>query len=669
MINVPGTTREWTQTNESDLFGSVWVTKNVTFDRRGYLRLSYSPRAVIDESTSNFNNPAAIIFSADYGYFVATWDNAWQADLNILLIRPTQIATAGVPSTDVETDVRWFGGLMVVSQDTDVDYYDPNTNAWTDTNITLTAGGQHPIEDMLNIAAIAIADINTVKLYSAPLTATPTLVTTLTIMSDFQITGTAYFNQNTYIGTHNIYGGHAFLYVWNGTGTGASQAYEVDSNIILDVCVHQDQVVLVTGNGSLLQFNGSGFDLLGAFPIYYTDQALANETNIPMYHNMLQSNGETLLINFSNQLNNANRLLSQPDGIWCYDRRVGLYHRYALSNSMVGIEVITTGNVNTTTNQITVASAPVTGTETYYNNGGGSSISPLSNNTKYFVIRIDATHIQLALTKADALAGTPIDLSTTGNNLQRFVFFPNIDFGQYYLGRTFAQYVIERPVTNRQYGTEILWGAEVTRRDSTSDYGTLGTVSTGVESRGYFITPKIFSNEVTDDYNRLTLKFSPFTSELDSIIIKYRTYDDMRYYVDLTSTDWSITWTSTNTFTTTGTVWADAIRGNEVEILQGAGAGLLAHIESIVNNAGTYTVTLDDSYADYISGDIGKAVFRNWKKLVSIAYGDSNAEQFFYSNRIGADGKFIQIKVEVRGVQVFVEDLLINDVTRMPAKD
>lgn len=669
MINVPNQQqRQWSQPNTSDLFGNVYVTKNITFDTEGYLKLSYSPRAAIDESVdADFDNPAVILFSEDYGYFTETWDSAFEIDTQILLVRPAQITTAGVPLGDIQSDAVFFGGLMPVSQDTDVDYYDPSANTWTDTNISLTASGQHPLINFVSLSALAVADVNTVKLYATPLTATPTLNATLTINADFRITGMAYFNQNLYIATQNVYGGHAFMYVWNGLGTAAQAAYEVDSNMIFSICAHDNAVMLISGNGSLLRFNGGGFDLAAGFPIYYTDQALIDAANIGMYKNVMKSNGNLLYILFNNSENDSVRLLDQPDGVWCYDPNVGLYHRYSMSNALVQPETITTASVNITTNQITVTGNYPTGTEVYYNDSGGTSIPELTDDTKYFAINVDSTHVKLAETKALAVAGTAIDLTGTGNDLQKLVFFPNIDFGQVFTDRTTALNVIERPVPARQYGTDLIWGGEVVRRDNTGNYGTLGTVSLGTEARGFFITPKIVSNNVTDDYDLVTLKFSPFTSELDKIIIKYRTVDDMKQYINLS--EWSITWTSTTTFTSTGTGWADAAVGNEVEILQGAAGGLLAHITAISENAGTYTITIDETYDNYVSGDIAKAIFRNWIKWKTIEYGDSNANQYYLSEHLGASGKFLQFKVELRGVQTRVEELLVDNIFRLPAQD
>lgn len=669
MINLPDQqSRNWNQPNVSDLFGTVFVTKNITFDQRGYLTLSNSPRAVITAATTDFNNVAAMIHNGDYDYFVATWGRAFEVNDSPLSIAPTLIATAGVPSTDIQTGVDYLGGLMIVSQDTDVDYYDTSANTWTDTNISLTNNGQHQVVNFLSLNAVAIANVNNVRIYANPLTATPTLITTLTIPSDFEVTQMVYFNQNLYIGTQNVSGGLAAMYVWNGLGTAAQQVYKVNSNIIFSLAVHRNVIYALLGNGALERFNGGGFSFAAGFPIYYTDMALTDYSNITLYKDIMHSNDFVLYINFSNEQNSPNALTYQPDGVWCYDENIGLYHRYSNTISTPIYDTVPSSDVNTTTNRIIVTTAPVTGTEVYYDNGGGTAIGGLKDQQKYYAIKIDATTVQLANTYDLAIAGTAIDLTGTGNNNQRLLFFPNIDFGQFYAGRPTATLTIDIPQSQRQYGTDILWGTEVRRRDSESSYGTLMTSSTGLSSRGYFITPKILSSNVTDTQNLVTLKFSKFVSDLDRIVIKYRVKDDMRDIINLTGTNWSIAWTSTTTFTVTQPFdeWALARVGDEIEILQGAGGGLLAHITEISENAGTYTVTIDEPYPNYTSGDIGKAVFRNWKKWKTIEYGDSNAEKQFISSQLGVNGKFIQMKVELQGVGVRIEELLIDNKYRLP---
>jgi hypothetical protein len=202
----------------------------------------------------------------------------------------------------------------------------------------------------------------------------------------------------------------------------------------------------------------------------------------------------------------------------------------------------------------------------------------------------------------------------------------------------------------------------------------MGSTTTSISNRGYFITPKILSNEVTDNYNKVNLKFSPFTDERDQIILKHRSVDDMNNEQYLSSSDWLGTWTSTTTFTTPEDLsgfTADAKTGlynYEVEFTRGGGSGYMSQITNIQESGGTYTVTIDDPYSYYESGDKGYFVIRNWTIWKTISYGDSVALQGYLNDQIGADGKFIQMKGELRGVRVRIEELLINNKTALPAK-
>lgn len=660
MINIPNENKRWNQNNKSDLFGNIAVTKNITFDKAGYLQLSASSRALMNEIVdTDFGLAMGIIPNEDYGYFIATSDQCFEMSTEPLSARPTQIATSGVPSGDIQSDVAYFEGLMVVSQDTDVDYYDTSANTWTDTNISLTLNGQHPLAYMPSLSALAVANVNTIKLYAKPITATPTLITTLTISSDLEITGIKYFNQNLYIATQNVVGGDAYMYVWNGLGTSAQQAYKIDSMIIYNIEVHENTIVVTAGDGGLYQFTGSGFSLLDALPMYYTNQTMGDNGNIDIFQSTLKSTGGILYWIVSNDNNEDNRLTNQPDGIWCFDKDVGLYHRYSLSNALVQIESIASGSVNTTTDQITTTNNYVTGTEVVF--FVGSTLAPLIDANKYFVINVDSTHIKLATTLANALAGTAIDLTSVGGTIT-LIFFPNVDFGQFTNERTSNITPIFKITPNKILGTDLIWAGEITRRDATTAYDTLGVISEGVESRGYFITPKIFSQDLTDKFNLISLKFAPFISDLDKIVIKYRTEDDRLDYIKLD--DWDITWTSTTTFTSTETGWATAVAGNEIEVLSGAGGGLLAHISTITENAGTYTITIDETFANYVSGDVARAIFRNWTKFTTIISTNTNG---YFAETLGAEGKFLQLKIELRGVNVIIEDLKVDNKYHLPA--
>jgi hypothetical protein len=60
-----------------------------------------------------------------------------------------------------------------------------------------------------------------------------------------------------------------------------------------------------------------------------------------------------------------------------------------------------------------------TGDKVVYSNGGGTTLAGLANDTEYYVIKQDANSIKLATTYSNAIAGTAINLTGTGNDSQK----------------------------------------------------------------------------------------------------------------------------------------------------------------------------------------------------------------------------------------------------------
>ena len=122
----------------------------------------------------------------------------------------------------------------------------------------------------------------------------------------------------------------------------------------------------------------------------------------------------------------------------------------------------------------------------------------------------------------------------------------------------------------------------------------------------YFVTPKLFSQEIEETWEKIYVRMRSLVSSTDRLIVKYRT-NEYRFAVEAT-----ITWTSATTFTCTYATISNYIVGDEVEGTQGGGSGRTAHITSLVNNGGTATVTLNETLG--ASSGTAKARFQKWTK-------------------------------------------------------
>ena len=207
----------------------------------------------------------------------------------------------------------------------------------------------------------------------------------------------------------------------------------------------------------------------------------------------------------------------------------------------------------------------------------------------------------------------------------------------------------------------LLAGATITTNATT----TLNVISfveqnQSVDNRGHFVSSVFESSSFEDIYKEILLSFKRFRNSGDRIIIKYKNNKSTNYPVAA-----AITWSDTNTFTTTTDI-PNAVVGDEVMVIKGKGSGATAHISAISAAGGTYTVDLDES----ITGVTGTAqvIINNFKKAATISTQGIDRESF----DLDVPGTFLQLKVELRtkpaGVSGFgdtpeLEKIIVNSST------
>lgn len=237
-----------------------------------------------------------------------------------------------------------------------------------------------------------------------------------------------------------------------------------------------------------------------------------------------------------------------------------------------------------------------------------------------------------------------------------FTYLPNgstsiTDYGQNEIKAPGALFDVSSvlPATAGRNGS-ILVGANYYTSATVDTFGIFfDDLNDTMQKKGYFVTTWFFSNEIESKWNRIWAIFKRFLGSSDSIVFKYRLFEEAPVYA-------TITWTSTTTFTTTTDVTAYApgapgfstTSGGEVEILQGTGGASCAHITSVVNNAGTYTVTLDTAIIGVTNGT-AKARFQKWIKVFPEITGQIKS---YEQMAIGANNTRVQIK----GCLTFTKD-------------
>ena len=122
--------------------------------------------------------------------------------------------------------------------------------------------------------------------------------------------------------------------------------------------------------------------------------------------------------------------------------------------------------------------------------------------------------------------------------------------------------------------------------------------------------------------------------------------------------DFTITWTSTTTFTTTQ---SGIVEGDEITILQGKGGGRIAHVTGTPTfSSPNYTVTLDEAITG-VSGT-AKARLQKWKKIGII----NNINRFYQEVGIGQPSTLIELKCAmlVTGEATIDEIILENKLNK-----
>jgi hypothetical protein len=497
------------------------------------------------------------------------------------------------------------------------------------------------------------------------------------------------------VGTRNINNGEAKLFLWDGNSSAYNSDYGVGCSRINSVRAYRNSFVLINSLGELLEFNSGGFTQLDAFPIYYKD--VDWDVNGSSYlgrviNRGMRVDGESIYINVSPKI-----ILPSVDttghifenyfegGVWVYNPKNKLHHSYCHTSSLRVSNTIATSAVNTTDNIITVTSAPVTGTPVIYDSSSGTAIGELINRTKYYVIYVTSTTIQLATTYQNALDGTAIDLTGTGNNSQLLIYIPNRDFGGSNLGGVTINtdsgsaitFVANKELCYRTNASNVMFGVGIGKTTIDGDFG-LAVATWGQENRGFLMTSKLQSGSIVDNFQNVTIKYRNVRIAEDKIIVKYRTLErnDTLTGIDQALT-MTATWVNTTRFTTTADL-SSAKKGDEVSFHSGSGSGYMVHIESISSNAGTYTVNLDEIVQNVTGGDTVGFVIENWNKIGTITNTSSavtDNESFTNDNGdryIGIGGvktfslaktcKQMEIKLELRGEDVAIEDLMVNNI-------
>lgn len=225
------------------------------------------------------------------------------------------------------------------------------------------------------------------------------------------------------------------------------------------------------------------------------------------------------------------------------------------------------------------------------------------------------------------------------------------DYGQNRLSIPGALTYIKSNSTNALDNGSLLAGAQLYYDESNTENHILIDDLVGTYKKSsYFITPRIYSENIEDVWQKLIPRIKVLQNTGDKIIIKHRTSLDVPLEFTIT------TWSSSNTIKTTTNVTAYA-KGDEVEILQGEGAGKNFLVDTISDLGGSvYEIKFTESF-EGVSGEGGKARLVKWKEIRSYNGSDDVVEAVF-----GSSKSWVQLKIimEWTGDNEIVDMFLLN---------
>ncbi len=198
---------------------------------------------------------------------------------------------------------------------------------------------------------------------------------------------------------------------------------------------------------------------------------------------------------------------------------------------------------------------------------------------------------------------------------------------------------------------------------STDVKGAFSTIKTAVatDNRANFTTAKLISQEISDIWQDIVLKYDPAIG--GTIKVKYKVEPNKVGITD----EYTGIWTSSTTFTSTTAEFVSAVNnsnievGDEVIIRKGQGAGLLAHITEITGTT-TKTITIDEGLTAITNGTFTFSV-EKWK-LVNF---DINNNKFSSKASL-KDEKLesTQLKVEIN--KHTLEEIQVSNVPNYSIK-
>lgn len=650
----------WRANPGADYFSDVVDARNMDLDQPGTIALASKITSLFTSDDDPTFGILLAVAATDNFYYLLTSEGAFRYDPDDGSL--VALDQASAPAFSLRGDGVMYQNLFHVSFSTSVEYYNSGPDTWSSAITGLSASYPHPLCNDENLSKIAVGNGSEVRIYDSSYNLDDTLLLPL----EHVVESIRWKGNKLYIGTRNIAGGDAKLFLWSGFGSEPESGWSVQADWIYSLVEFLSSMVVLTSKGELLRFNAGGFDSLegGTFPVHEspwswsTNSAVFNGIGRCANRGMI-ADGGILHINIDGRVDLQSRnypgpfLSTQPSGLWRYDSNLkSLYHTGGYV--VTPFDERTIASISSSIFTFATAHGLQTGDPVYASSVSG--ITGLDAGRLYYTIYVSNVSIYLAYTPADAKAGNHFFAEATVTT-QTLSFDSFDSYGSVDNVTPGAVGLFTQKIGPSFFGTQLLFGGSA--NDASGDaVASLMTFGIG-RNIGSFTTSPIPSDQVTDIYQKIIQKIRDLWLDTDEIRIKMRKM--RRFGLPSAATSGTgVTWTSPTTFTVNLSEkdFGQAQVGDEVAIISGAGAGYTAHILSINTDADpVYTVTLDEAITPIpsLGGVFSDVTVDNWHKIDNdsfITVADENLGEGFTQSSIEDESSWIQFKVEWRGTRV-----------------
>ncbi len=351
-FEIPTKEKLWIQPNKGDLFGNIFASWNLDFDSApGNVKVS--PRAIIrtdDTDDGDIDLPLAFVRSS-----ADTTDRWWALTANVVLKNTNtdpngsafvqdNSSPSGSPSnlTAASSDMVEFNGSIIVSDKNDLNKMTAGTwdYSWWDTTLAQSAlvdSIAHPLCVAIKSNILMIGDGNSMHTVDKN---NKVKVSRVILPTEFEITWIRSTYDGAWIGARSKLKREGKVFFWDEKSENFNRSYGVKNDISFACVIKGGIPYIVNGVGQLLKFTGVGFEEVAVFPCYGKRNQLLNDGQTPpmnVHRNGMSIIDDKIHINICSAINATVTTATEefPSGVWVYDEKQGLRHKYGFSRFRV----------------------------------------------------------------------------------------------------------------------------------------------------------------------------------------------------------------------------------------------------------------------------------------------------------------------------------------------